>query len=603
MNMKTIKFYLILFAVSMSLQSCLDFDDPGDEFSQTQDTSDDTIYHGLADAIDYNKYISQQGLTDALKTLRQTFAQCKGGQYAMRGGKQAQMPVAHAYQRQFTLGPDNYAQFAVVPHTSFMYGTLNSTYAVSPEFNPGPYSCYNENIKNSFTTLLNRPEIDSIPEMKAIYLLLFDYSSQEAADLYGPFPYVDYKNNKQESPFTYNDLRTIYVNMEANVDTIVKCLKHYESRPDWYKSKVQNQMYSNLDIAKDREKGKAGMETWIRFANSFKLRLAIHISKVDPDLAKKWAEDAVAQGVIENTDNEIELSPMVLGFSHPLIEIYKSWGDERLSASFESLLMSLGHPYTEYLFEKNNNAITNKNTKEVLASNTKVVGIRSGTRTGEGQSASSNEYIGFSSIQTKVMALAPLYIMKMSEVDFLRAEGALRGWNMGGTAEFFYNRGIDNSYLQNRDMINDGSDDSKAFLQALAEYKNNASAKDYTYIDPTGDTPNMPSVTKIGVKWNEGDSPETKLEKIITQKYIASYPYSYEAWVDMRRTGYPKMFPVLNPSDGDGSLKDGDLIRRMPFALTDDASLLDIQETGLKALGGADLQGTRLWWDVQGSNF
>jgi hypothetical protein len=71
----------------------------------------------------------------------------------------------------------------------------------------------------------------------------------------------------------------------------------------------------------------------------------------------------------------------------------------------------------------------------------------------------------------------------------------------------------------------------------------------------------------------------------------------------MRRTGYPKLFPVLNPQNGDGSLKAGDIIRRMPFANTDDASIEDIQNTGLSALGGPDLQATRLWWDVDAANF
>ena len=67
------------------------------------------------------------------------------------------------------------------------------------------------------------------------------------------------------------------------------------------------------------------------------------------------------------------------------------------------------------------------------------------------------------------------------------------------------------------------------------------------------------------MKWNDSDDNETKLEKIITQKYIAIFPYSYEAWTDIRRTGYPKIFPVLNPNLGDGSLSDGDLIRRLPL--------------------------------------
>ena len=109
------------------------------------------------------------------------------------------------------------------------------------------------------------------------------------------------------------------------------------------------------------------------------------------------------------------------------------------------------------------------------------------------------------------------------------------------------------------------------------------------------DANNMVSVTKIGVKWNEGDDLETKLEKIITQKYISLFPYSYEAWSELRRTGYPKLFPVLNVEDGDRSLKQGDLLRRMPYPGDTDAIKQDINDTGLKALGGSDVQATRLW--------
>ena len=102
--------------------------------------------------------------------------------------------------------------------------------------------------------------------------------------------------------------------------------------------------------------------------------------------------------------------------------------------------------------------------------------------------------------------------MKLSEVDFLRAEGALHGWNMGGSESFFYNRGIDYAYLEDRNV------GSPEYTNALETYKNLENAVDYTYVDPQGITDDMPSVTKIGVKWNDGDSPEVKLEKIITQK-------------------------------------------------------------------------------------
>ena len=143
----------------------------------------------------------------------------------------------------------------------------------------------------------------------------------------------------------------------------------------------------------------------------------------------------------------------------------------------------------------------------------------------------------------------------------------------------------------------------KSFLGILSTHFSTSSSHPRpsisVYHDPLGNVEDEPSTTKIGVKWDESDSPEIKLEKIITQKYIASFPYPNEAWVDLRRTGYPKLFPVLNADEGDGSLKYGDILRRAPFPNTDDASVSDIQATGLKALGGPDLQATRLWWDVE----
>jgi hypothetical protein len=166
---------------------------------------------------------------------------------------------------------------------------------------------------------------------------------------------------------------------------------------------------------------------------------------------------------------------------------------------------------------------------------------------------------------------------------------------MGGKAEQFYTRAIENSAF-----LEPGSDIYNALKPVLSQYANVEEPVAYTYKDPTGSSPDMESVTKIGVKWNEADDKETKLEKIITQKYIALFPNSMEAWGEMRRTGYPKMFPVLNVEEGDGSLKSGDLVRRILFPNSDDASLKDIQATGLKALGGPDQQATRVWWDVKG---
>ena len=240
--------------LALSMQSCLDFDEPADEFQATDVKLDDEVFHGKADEINYIFQPTEEGMDKAIGNLDNYFRQTLTGQYAMRGGKDGDTPGPHAYQRQFSLGPDNYAQFTTIPHQDFMYGTLTSTYDISLDFNPGPNSSYLI-VKNALAPILNHPDIDSIPEMKAIYLLMLDYSSQEVADLYGPFPYIDFKANREEAPFTYNDLRTIYVNIEANIDTIVNCLKHYPTRPDWYKQRVQDLMYRFTCVNQDQQNG------------------------------------------------------------------------------------------------------------------------------------------------------------------------------------------------------------------------------------------------------------------------------------------------------------------------------------------------------------
>ena len=102
----------------------------------------------------------------------------------------------------------------------------------------------------------------------------------------------------------------------------------------------------------------------------------------------------------------------------------------------------------------------------------------------------------------------------------------------------------------------------------------------------TGDTPDAASPIHVGVKWNDSDSQETKLEKIITQKYLATYPNGFEAWVDLRRTGFPRMLPVLNIDEADGSLVPGDIMRRLPFPGTSDiATKQDVDNTGIPGIG------------------
>ena len=610
--------YAALALSAFGMQSCLDYDTPGDEFNANQTVVPPVISSGKADVIDYEKVISDEGVAEAIMALDDNIRTAQTGVYGIRGGKDGGAPVAHAYQFCYSLGPDNYVQYFCVPHYDFPYSnfTLRSTYDMCKGSIGGPGSGFSS-AKLYIAPLLNTEKIDSVPELKAIFLTLFNYSAIENADLFGPMPYEEFKALRDKSPFKYNDVRTIYYGVKKNLDDAVACLKYYkDNRSEAYKQELANVMYSYLTIVNDPySKTWEDMEPWIRFANSLKLRMAIHMSGIEPETAKTWAEEAVRDGVITDVDNEVAIYPVFSGKDHPLVEI-TGWSDTVMGASFLNLLENLDHPYMKYLFTKNSvglakspQAVEGSSCPATTPANSVYVGMRDGVAPGEGQAAANNPYCGYSMLDKAYLAQtqAPLFLMKCSEVYFLLAEGALRGWNMGGTAKQFYEQGIRNASLESRSFT------GNKYNELVDDYLNVEAPKGIAYVDPQGLTPDMPSVTKIGVKWNEGDSPEVKLEKIITQKYIASFPYSYESWVDLRRVGYPKLFPILGVADSDGTIGAGkpnvqtkeNIMRRIPWASDDPQTKEDIANTGLPALGegATDTQGQHLWWDNGASNF
>lgn len=610
--------YAALALSAFGMQSCLDYDTPGDEFNANQTVVPPVISSGKADVIDYEKVISDEGVAEAIMALDDNIRTAQTGVYGIRGGKDGGAPVAHAYQFCYSLGPDNYVQYFCVPHYDFPYSnfTLRSTYDMCKGSIGGPGSGFSS-AKLYIAPLLNTEKIDSVPELKAIFLTLFNYSAIENADLFGPMPYEEFKALRDKSPFKYNDVRTIYYGVKKNLDDAIACLKYYkDNRSEAYKQELANVMYSYLTIVNDPySKTWEDMEPWIRFANSLKLRMAIHMSGIEPETAKTWAEEAVRDGVITDVDNEVAIYPVFSGKDHPLVEI-TGWSDAVMGASFLNLLENLDHPYMKYLFTKNSvglakspQAVEGSSCPATTPANSVYVGMRDGVAPGEGQAAANNPYCGYSMLDKAYLAQtqAPLFLMKCSEVYFLLAEGVLRGWNMGGTAKQFYEQGIRNASLESRSFT------GNKYNELVDDYLNVEAPKGIAYVDPQGLTPDMPSVTKIGVKWNEGDSPEVKLEKIITQKYIASFPYSYESWVDLRRVGYPKLFPILGVADSDGTIGAGkpnvqtkeNIMRRIPWASDDPQTKEDIANTGLPALGegATDTQGQHLWWDNGASNF
>ena len=73
-------------------------------------------------------------------------------------------------------------------------------------------------------------------------------------------------------------------------------------------------------------------------------------------------------------------------------------------------------------------------------------------------------------------------------------------------------------------------------------------AKDF--VDVKDAANNGAAVNKVTVAWDAAAGNEVKLQKIITQKWIANFPEGQEAWSEYRRTGYPKLLRALHNTSG-----------------------------------------------------
>ena len=133
----------------------------------------------------------------------------------------------------------------------------------------------------------------------------------------------------------------------------------------------------------------------------------------------------------------------------------------------------------------------------------------------------------------------------------------------------------------------------------METYLQKETVKEVDYIDYYVPEFSCEGRVKVGVKWDENASQETLLEQIVTQKYIANFPLSAEAWTTFRRTGYPRLFPAPEKYKWtyDDSFDVETQIRRLPFNNTNSNEAAEIPYIE-KALGAPNAAGTQVWWDV-----
>lgn len=377
-------------------------------------------------------------------------------------------------------------------------------------------------------------------------------ASLKISDCYGPIPYS--KINGNDFAVAYDNMEELYIAMFNDLDEAI--------------TNLEAALASGSDVSalKDFDYVYGGDFTkWVKYANSLKLRMAIRIANANETLAKEKAEEAVANvtGVMKDA-SESAYSNFNDGMN-PFYRVEYTWGggngEFRASANITSYMNGYEDPRLSKYFE------------------TSSSGKYNGARNGVQQTPESFAEFQKTYSKVKVAENDPLLIMSAAEVYFLRAEGKLRGWNMGEgkTAKELYEEGIKVSM-----------DEKKA---TLGNYLQN-SKKPADYIDSKYGNVAM---SEICPKWNESGDFEENLERIIVQKWIAMFPSGWETWADIRRTGYPKFFPVFNNLSADGVSSERGM-RRLPFPQSEYNTNNANVTAAAAMLTGADNAATDLWW-------
>ncbi|MBO9733171.1 MAG: SusD/RagB family nutrient-binding outer membrane lipoprotein [Chitinophaga sp.] len=472
----------------------------------------------------------------------------------------------NSFQVQQNLNADCFSGYFMSPNP--FGGNTNMNYGLVSGWNGEAYKVGYLSVMLPVAKLRRTGIEKTYPAIWAVAQIVQVTGMSRVTDIYGPVPY-SHAGEVSPGGVPYDSQQDIYKRFFLELDSATKALR----------TQISSGTTLPFDFGSFDAVYAGNFPQWLRFANSLRLRLATRINNVDKALSKSEGEKALdpANGGVL-TDNADNMTVKVTGnFTNPLVFIAKNWADTRICATLQCFLTGFKDPRISKYMDKSTDP----------SFPAQYIGIRSGSITG---ADSKDGHSGYSSLNTDngpapSFALnTPVQLMTAAEVYFLRAEAALNGWaNAGGTAQQLYEQGVTTSMAQ--------------WKVDPAGYLNDNTSVPAPSIDPKAkDTLANPS--KITIKWNDAASPEVKLERIITQKWLAMFPEGQEAWSEFRRTGYPKLFPVLHNNSGNvisSSLQ----VRRLPYPQDEYSTSATAVANGIKLLGGNDTGGTPLWWDTR----
>lgn len=376
------------------------------------------------------------------------------------------------------------------------------------------------------------------------------------ADQYGPIPYSEVSMSSFH--VGYDDDDTVYLTMLEELDEAISDMSALVAAWDG------TMTMANFDRIYGGDWNK-----WLKFANSLMLRLAVRISNPAPELARMYAEKAVAAGVIESNEDNAFFN-MAIGrmgtIENTFWGVSKGYNDTRACADLVCYLKGYEDPRLNVYFDRSD------------IQDGEVMGVRAGTL------CKRNDFVRHSA--PGVGQYDPYPLLTAAETAFLKAEGAMKGWNMRKSAKELYEEGVSLSFGQWN-------------VSGAADYLADGTRTQAPYSDPLLSGENCDPVSSVCVAWDESlpdraDAGNPNYERLMIQKYLASYPLGHETWCDYRRTGLPHFFPVFRSVET--KYKGLVVAERLPFSVREQENNAGNVAAAVSMLSGDDDFTTKLWW-------
>ena len=371
--------------------------------------------------------------------------------------------------------------------------------------------------------------------------------------------------------FVYHRVTDLYGDCpysEAGQGYINGILKpKYDKQQDIYMDMLKELEEAVAQISGDGALGSADVMfggsavKWKAFGNSMMLRLAMRLTAADAATAQAWAVKAINGGTMTSNDHiaAVKHGDGSTGRRNGNGEVFLADQGSRISTSFMSRMV--GDPRKTRMFMRNSDK------SQVEAD---LVGMKNGLKNEDyvdldGNAVAKAGDTGvFAMAATALQSItAPMAMQTYAEVEFLKAEAAIRGW-IGTSDKDHYEAGVTAAMEMLAPMYGTTpitAAEISAYLAGDGAYK-------------VGGT--------IAERW----------EQVMDQYWIATYLNEYEAYSNWRRSGFPTITATRHPN----SYTNGQFMVRMIYPTAESGSNAENYAAAV-ANQGADEYTTPVWWD------